>query len=528
MATINPKPSLADTMNATARTENGARQYHTTNSACLDLFSTIGSCRNNTERAIDLFREAMIENPDLAIRILLWAHDVRGGAGERQVFKDIMVAAINGGIIPSNIAAMILTKVPEYGRWSTLLYLLEHINHKGLQSYILKLIASALKNGDKLCGKWMPRQGFIAERIRNYLVKSDNKEWTRKYYRKTLVNLSKGVTEQLISSNKWEVVTYDHVPSVAMTRYANAFMRHDGVRFNKYIKDVTKGDAKMNMKVAFPHDIIRGIRCGTIENKAACTMWNNLKKIDKIKSNVLCMADVSGSMTQSVSGAVTALDVSIGTAIYVAQNSTSRFKNQVMLFSDTPKLVSIENMDVVQAYTVLRNTMNPYGTNFAKAYMLMLNTALQYNLPESEMPDTLLVLSDMEFNIAPFDDTLYESIVRSYTNAGYKIPKLIFWNLNAYGTGFVMVKDIPNSAMISGYSPNILNSIFDGKVPTPYELMIDTVMVDRYDLFKPGTNDTNAVKSKKEQQKPVETNNDAYVINEDRVRSDINITITNP
>lgn len=481
---------LVDSLNKTATTENGALQYQSTGSCCLDFFTKVGSLRNHPDVAYRLFRHALIENRKVALMTLLWAYDCRGGAGERDVFKYIFTNALKDGLLKYGWAH-ILHHVPEYGRWDMLIDILSNDcvkDKEQIQWYILKTIEKALIQENALCAKWMPRQGYIAERIRNWMNKQkyESTKFTRKSFRQMLVNLSnKGnVVEQKMSANKWNDIEFSKVPSVASTRYAAAFTKHESDRYKQYLEDVKSGKAKMNMTVAFPHEIARMVKGHPDETviKAANTAYDELTKKISIHDNVLVMADVSGSMLCPVSGSINAIDISVGTAICCADHITGPFKGYVLTFSDDVELVPLRGTFYDKYHRVM-HTQNPYGTNFEKAYMTILEVAKRDHLKDEDLPSTLLVVTDMEFNCPSFDNTHIENIKKQYDAFGYHMPKIVFWNLGQRSNGYGMTANIKDCAMISGFSPAILDTVFNGGDIDPISIMLKTVVTPRYDIF---------------------------------------------
>lgn len=480
---------LIDGLNKTARTENGALQYQNTGSYCLDFFTKVASMRGRNEEAYRLFKLASTENHKLALMILLWAYDCRGGAGEREVFKYILLNGIKDNELVYGWAT-IISHIPEYGRWDMLVEMLsDPIIEKceAFQIWILKTITRGLIQENPLCAKWMPRQGRNAERIRNWLNKQKITQLTRKTYRQMLVRLSSNgnVVEQKMSSNQWDDINFSIVPSVAQTRYAKAFTKHTPERYKKYLDLVKSGRAKMQMTVAFPHECVRMLR-GAGANPtvidAANTAYEQLTKKININRNVLVMADVSGSMLTPVSGSINAMDISIGTAILVADHNTGPFKGHVLTFSDEPKLVKLSGQ-FYDKHQQIAHTQAPYGTNFVRAYMAILEVAKRDHLTNDDLPDTILVITDMEFDCAPFDDTHMLFIKKNFELYGYKVPEIVFWNLNQRTNGYAITKNMTKCAMISGYSPAILNTVFSDGPIDPVSIMMKTVAIPRYDIF---------------------------------------------
>lgn len=464
--------TLFNAANETCRTENGAFQYHTTLSKCLDLFAKVGSCRDEPDVIVPLFRHAMAEDPNIALRIMLWSHDVRGGAGERQAFKNMVLEVLKDSNYQIALKRAILDKIPELGRWDTLYKVAKDSGDNGLFIYVLEKLVRALHENNALCAKWLPRKGEVFNRLRGYLG------ITPKQLRKLLKEVAGFTVERLMSANQWDKIVYEHVPSVAMARYRNAFMRHDPDRFQAYLDAVRKNETKINAGVVFPHDVIRNCRTAP---KAVQAQWENLPNYADTQDNILCMADVSGSMTVPVSGSVTAMDIALGLAIYISERNHGPFKDEVILFSGKPSMQKLSG-NIYQKMYQLQHVMNPYNTDFIAALELILNSAKRFKIPPAEMPTKLLVLSDMQFDHS-LNMTVYREILMRYHEAGYEVPEIVFWNLNArYTDGQMVTRDAQGCALISGYSPVILKEVLKGKIPTPYEIMMSTIGGERYKL----------------------------------------------
>lgn len=455
------------------QTTNGAAQYAA--SPITMLFFNIGAAAVNIEHLLGMFYMALAQDAELALRILLWSYDCRGGAGRRVNFLHLFTRAVKDGKISIPIAERILEKIPELGRWDMLCHIAESLSTMPISGKAIHMIAAALKKGDRLCAKWMPRKGKMAARIRGAL------KLTPKQYRKLLVAAT-DVVETKMSANEWDAVEFSKVPSVAMTRYNSAFSRHCECAYNKYIENVNEGKASMNIAKAYPHDIVRAVFSSKnrTETTAADTMWEQLPAITEANKNILCMADVSGSMQIRVSGCISARDIALGLAVYFSQRMTGKFKNKLMAFSEHPRLFSIAGLPLSGALKrIAAHCPNPYNTDFNAAYMQLLEWVDMLGCTQEDIPDTLLVLSDMQFDScgpAPH----YEVLKKEFEDRGFRMPRLIFWNLCGYSNGVPAQETADNALMLSGYNPLILDCIIG---QTSIEDGIrNTVASDRYAL----------------------------------------------
>lgn len=459
----------------TTTTTNGALQYRI--DPVVEFFTQVGA-KTPEEQIYSLFKKAVAANKDLAVRSLLWSYDCRGGAGRRANFLTILPHAVNAHLLTEEEAKAILTLIPELGRWDALCKLAESIKSKSIQSYALNMICEALLEGNSLCAKWMPRKGLMAARIMGYFSKVLEQPMNHKQYRQLLVKNTK-VVETLMSANNWQGIDYEHVPSVAGSRYRNAFDRHDYERHQAYIKAVANGEAKMNTSALYPHDIARMI-AGMVGRGVINTAWKSLQDIP-VNGNILCMADVSGSMgCANVSGSITAMNVAITMAIYFAERAKGMWRNMIMTYSAVPELIALDEGDTFTAkyYKVEQGSPSPLSTDIQLAYRKILRLGVNNGIPKEDMPSALVILSDMQFDgIGP--KSIDDDIKASFIAAGYDIPKLIYWNLNSYCNGVpissVLSKD---SVEYSGYSPRGIETVLGDR--TMVDVLLETVNIDRY------------------------------------------------
>jgi Domain of unknown function (DUF2828) len=463
--------------NQSARTTNGMLARKSTANACVDLFFKIGASRG--KNILPEFTAAYVENRDLALRIAQWARDVRGGSGERELFRQILKHL---EIKHPEDAELLMKKVPEIGRFDDLFV----FTTPAMKWEAYNLLGNHLRQGNGLAAKWTPRKGEIAREIREMFGMSP------KQYRKTLVNMT-SVVETQMCANDWDNINYSHVPSVAHARYKKAFGRH-GTTYAEYVTKLVKGDStvKINADAVFPYDVLKGAinsytrrQMSKTELDAMQAQWDALPNYVG-DANVLPMVDSSGSMTSPVGGynsgsSMTCLEVAIGLGLYFADKNKGKFADCFLTFSNRPKLVNLKGN--INDKIDQMNTGEVANTNLNAAFDLILKTAKENNVPQAEMPETLLILSDMQFDgaVDGKDESAIQMIERKYQAAGYELPRVVFWNLNAKDN--VPVKfDKSGTALVSGFSPAIAKSVLSGDTDnfTPEGIMLRTVMVDRY------------------------------------------------
>ena len=459
--------------NQEARTVNGMKARKSTAKATVDLFYNIGASRGKDITAD--FVAAYVENSDLALRIAQWARDVRGGAGERQLFRDILVHLEKRD---PDAALALLRKVPEVGRWDDIFVFQSPV----LKSAAYTMLGDALRAKNGLAAQWTPRKGPIAAEVRSFFG------MTPKPYRKSLVALTQVVETQMCAGD-WDNINFSHVPSVASRLYKKAFNRHTTL-FAEYVAKLVSGDktVKVNANAIFPHDVLKGIahsyaKLDKTETDHVIAQWDALPNYVG-DASILPLVDVSGSMTTSVPGStVRCLDVAVSLGLYLADKNKGAFKDTFLTFSSKPQLVTLKG-NIVDKVTQMSKSDWEMSTNLHAAMDKILSVAVKGNVPASDMPAMLLILSDMQFNqCARFDDTAMQMIERKFTDAGYVVPQIVFWNLNSSDN--VPVKaDKSGAALVSGFSPSIMTSLLAADLEqfTPEGIMLKTVMSDRYAL----------------------------------------------
>jgi len=332
----------------------------------------------------------------------------------------------------------------------------------------------------------MPRKGSIAVQLRTFLG------WTPKFYRKRLVELTNVVETQMCVKD-WDNINFSHVPSVAASRYKKAFYKNTP-KFAEYVEALVKGTdpkVKVNASAIFPHEVLKGRIGGYRSNFNATELdfiekqWEALPNYVS-DANVLPLVDVSGSMTcpAGKNDSVTCLDVAVSLGLYLADKNLGKFKDTFLTFSETPQLLHLTGRINQKIDQMVRSTW-AMNTNLHAAFNKILDVAVKGKVPQEEMPNMLLILSDMQFDrCVRHDDSAIEMIARKYEAAGYKIPNVVFWNLNASDNAPVKY-DQSGTALVSGFSPAIMASVLgaDPSDFTPEAIMMKTIMQDRYSVM---------------------------------------------
>ena len=451
-------------------TENGAVTNSSTLNDCVNLFFTIGAMRGEDKsRLIKLFSKAFNEDSTTALRILFWVRDIRFGAGERQIFRDIMVylAENHTDSLRKN-----LQYVTEFGRWDDL----ECLFGTKLETEALQIIVQGLRDGNGLCAKWTPRKGPIFNKIRKVFG------ITPKELRKKLVYGSKTV-EQLMCSNNWNLIEYPKTPSLAMARYTNSFIKHDRNRFAEFIQSLKSGQSKINTGAVYPYDVLKTLKYG--DKELATEQWKSLPNfMEGCTEKILPVVDVSGSMGKMISTGVNCMDVAISLGLYISERNEGEFKDLFVTFSESPVIQKLRG-NLYERYLQLERADWGMSTNVEAVFDLILNTATKSNLSQADMPTKILIMSDMEFDqCSNFDLSAFEMMSAKYKDHGYDLPGIIFWNIQSRNENFPVRFDESNTALISGFSPSILKSILGGKELNPIMVMNETIQSPRYEMIK--------------------------------------------
>ena len=480
-------------------TENGAVGYRTTGKELLDLNFAVASLRKMSDTEVaKRFMKAFCEDQVLAMKWLFYARDVRGGLGERRLFRVVLAELVKSNpemVIP------IINLIPEYGRFDDLWCLLDD---KDAASVIYQIVDNQLKSDWEnmaakkpisILAKWMPSINASSVKTKEYGKKLCKAlKMTEREYRKSLSKLRAylDVVEVKMSDKNWSEIKYEAVPSRANLIYNSAFLRNDEARRREYLGKLEKGETKINASTLFPHDIVHKYCNGNrrIKSKDAAieAMWKALPDTVKGCGNTIVVADGSGSMTCTVdnNSHVTALEVANALAIYFAEHSSGDFKDKYITFSHNPKIVDFSKCN--NLHDKLQNAMlhnEVADTNIEKVFDLILTTAINGHMHQEDLPKNILIISDMEFNRCAISNngrpnqTLFNTIAQKYARAGYKMPRLVFWNVNSR-TGTIPVKENElGVALVSGFSVNVAKMVMSGKTD-PFECLLEALNSERY------------------------------------------------
>jgi hypothetical protein len=469
-------------------TENGALTNKSSLNNLLDWFAAGGALRDRDENSIvGLFQKAWGDDALKALKVLFYFRDVRGGQGERRTFRTCLKWLANSH---QNAVKVNLENVPFYGRWDDL-YALEGTP---LEAAALDLIRrqlltdeEAIREGQSvsLVAKWLKSENTSSkESVRLARKTREALGWSPRKYRKTLSALRSyiDVVEVKMCAKEFHGIDFQKVPSKALMNYKDAFKKHTKEAWEGYLAKVEKGEAKINAKALFPYELLRSVWKEQDETaiKALDLQWKN--QPDWLAENPhkgLVLADCSGSMTMNN---MLPLAVSVSLAIYFAERNTGPFQNCFMTFSNNCKLQRLVGSNLKEKAHNLDKEGWCGSTNLQSAFDAILSTAVKNRVKEEDMPSVLYIVSDMEFNQACGcnQSTNFEVAKQKYVKAGYKFPKVVFWNVNARNDQFPITEDENGVCMVSGCSPSILKSLLSGKDFNPMAILDETIGNERY------------------------------------------------
>lgn len=488
------------------RTTNGAVTYSSTMNKVYDLFATGAAMRGASEdNCMNLFAQAYKEDHNLGLKCLFYLRDCRGGQGERRFFRlGLKWLALN---YPAE-AKHLICLVPVFGRWDDLYTFIN--TNTDVEHEVFKFIDEQLRidlesKTPSLLAKWLKSENTSSKETRTLAAKTrEALKITPRQYRKML-SLLRGrikIVETLMSQNRWDEIEFDKIPSRAGLIYKNAFAKHDVTkeRYERFIKD---SNTKVNAGTLYPYDVVHeavklfsgNILCSRYEinvpandvNRLAVNKyWNNLTDyFNDATLNALAVVDTSGSMTYGVRNSnIHPIDIAISLGLYCADKAKGPFHNHFISFSSRPKLIETEGIDFCDKVCRIYRQNLCENTNIEATFDLVLNTALRNHLKQTDLPETLIVISDMQFDAGRgyYGSTrsLMENIEVKWNSYGYKMPNLVYWNVNAAsGGGNIPMQDKDGVTFVSGASPVIFEMIMNGK--TAKELMLDKLLSTRYE-----------------------------------------------
>jgi Domain of unknown function (DUF2828) len=343
--------------------------------------------------------------------------------------------------------------------------------------------------GVSLIGKWLPSLNASSYETKRYAkIIQEYLGLTPREYRKMLSRLRSeiNIVETKLTDKDYESIDYSKLPSKAGMQYRQAFFRNDGVRYERFLDSLSKGDVKVNAGTLYPNDIVGKIlgngwgwsrpRITPQDVKLFEGQWDNLPNFIGEKSeDSLVMADVSGSMSG------TPLNVAISLAMYIAERNKGVYKDHFMTFSGRPELVKIQGSNIVEKVNNISRANWQMDTNIEKALKTILDVAVKNKLSNSEVVKKLYIVSDMQFNhcVDGAEKHIFKNMEDKYNEHGYDMPNIVFWNVNSYGNTPMTMNEV-GVQLVSGFSPSIMAQLLNADGKTPYDFMLDVIDSERY------------------------------------------------
>lgn len=483
-------------------TENGAIAHKSTLNAVYDMFALGGAYRSRSDDdCIFLFKKAYEQNPELALKCLFYLRDIRGGQGERRFFRVCFkwLAEEHPEAAFRNI-----DNIPEYGRWDDL-YCLSDTDlaidaYDFMHAQLIKDIHSYAQNpneGVSLLAKWLKSENAHAKGTKTLGNKTREAfKMSHKDYRQTLSMLREriNIVERLMSEGKWDEIQYDKIPSKAGLIYRNAFARRDAERYNEFINSK---ETKVNAGTLYPYDIVNkvtkninwnGLNLDKTERASLNKYWENQKDyLNGKPCKMMCIIDTSGSMTSSYNNSnITPIDVAISLGMYCAERIGEPFKDYFISFSSRPQLIKVDGVDFCDKVIRICRQSLCDNTNLKATFDLLLNMFKSGKIKAEDMPEQLVVISDMEIDNGSYwrDEremkTDMELLRTQWENCGLRLPKLVYWNVDAREDTILDDASRGDVTLVSGCSPVLFKSVIEGK--SGIDVMLDMLVNNgRYD-----------------------------------------------
>lgn len=463
-------------------TENGAICLSSSGNALVDLYSTIGALRNAaSDRKIDLFEKAIKDNKELAAKILFYGRDIREGLGERETFRTLLAYAADNH---KEIVAPNIPLIGFYGRFDDLYCLVNTACEDEMWSSMKEQFNKDLANMKEgkpvsLLAKWIKTPDASSVNTRKMGILTSQKLGYKNVaaFKKDLKALRKylDIVEIKVSANNFDTIAYDKVPSNAMLKYRKLFGIKDADRFTKYIEDVTSGKTEIKANTLYPYDIVQKIFYGD-KSPVLDAQWNALPNYVSEDTNILVMADTSGSMSCCN---YLPMASAVGLAVYFAERNKGTFAGYYMTFSSYPRLEKITGKTIFEKVRVPGIVEN---TNLEAAFDLILKTAIINKTPAEQLPKALVVISDMQIDSYQVHgaDTFHETFAKKFAAAGYEIPNVVYWNVNSERDTFHADAYRKGVQLVSGHSATTFKNVIQSLDKTPLEAMLDVILSDRY------------------------------------------------
>lgn len=487
----------------TVLTENGGLNFSLDNfdNPLVKSLYTISNYRtdnDNKDSPVKYFQQALKndETKPWCGKFALMVRDITDGAGERSLGRVLIAKCLDAGILSvDDVVDFVINK--RGGRYDDLIYIDDLVTNGFVSDRLVHYVREqftndlrAFQNNESisLLAKWLPSINASSATTRKL-----GRTWAAafglslKNYRKILSKLRNhlDIVERKITSDRFEEIEYSHVPSLAMTRYSNVFRNHDGARFDEYLESVNAGKSKIHTAGTTAPEIVH---LYARDHATGQTMWDNRKKYT-FTSNVLPVCDVSGSMTCDI-GKLTAMDVSIGLSLYLAEANQGVFHGKVMSFSERSDLVDVSKTSDLGEKIKLIDRYGGLNTNVENVLSAVLDLAKSSHCTQQEIP-TIAFFSDMEFDpeakstyysqfqVGKSYKALFEKWCDRFNEAGYQFPKMVFWNIAGRSESVPLKANENGLILVSGYNENLVKMVISDQYD-PWNALKETLVNPRY------------------------------------------------
>lgn len=485
-------------------TENGDKAFKSTGNECLDFFYLVGGKRYDVGEALKLFFKAYLADQVTALKLLLFTRDIKGGLGERNLFRNIFYNLAKYD--PKN-ARIILVYVIKYGRYDDLFCVIGTPLEEEMISMIDNQLKQDIENKKagkpiSLLAKWLPSINTSnAEARQLALYLAEKLHMSKMEYRKTLSFLRKGLIIENNLREKDYSFDYSAVPSAAMNNYRKAFERNDKERFDAYIESVSKGESEMNVETL---DIVNFVkRAGVAMDKSEKSdyyeaTWKQLVEESTFNTRTIVVRDGSGSMYWGGIGKIMPIYIANALTLLTAARLKGEFANKFITFSSEPEIVDLSKKpELFQKLQYLKTLNDCSTTNIQSVYQLIVDIYKHPSFKPEDAIDQIMIVSDMEFDelrghtigdfrkstFEIFKDDLHDQAIDEpkkstfeffkdeFANIGYKMPEVIFWNVDARGVKVPVSQSEEGVKLISGSNKNVIDMVLNTASINPLDFM---------------------------------------------------------
>jgi uncharacterized protein with von Willebrand factor type A (vWA) domain len=362
-----------------------------------------------------------------------------------------------------------------------------------LEKFTLRIVIDQLKadlenmnlgNPISLTAKWIPSEKSN-RKVYSKLCKLGgiNNATMRKTYLTPLRSYLQ-IVETILSSKDYNKLTEEYlsrVPSQAMRRLKKALEKHSP-HWESYITKLKSGETKVNAKTCMPNELVK--EAMKEKNPVIEQQWlSKIKELRELGSlgKTIVLSDTSASMNGQP------MEVSIALGILISRLTNENWRDLVITFETNPHFVKIPNCEDSSLHETVNFLTNrtrfPWGgsTNFVAVFQEILKRAVTMNLGQEDMPERIVVVSDMQFNEAG-GDTNFNTVKRMFMTKGYEMPQMVFWNVRANTHDYPVTHNEDNVMLVSGFSSTVLKNILEANDVDPLRFVIDLLMNSRYDL----------------------------------------------